>query len=195
MNEFSEKVPCVECGKPVSANLAQRREGRCLHCDLKRNPFFLLSKSLIERVHGPGGSFESLSESEKFYYSLDLFQGEVNNGGFHQFFFNSSGSYYELIESGLNMLDESASLQLLRQAKDIVFPGVPVPVDMETRRNAMPVVNPDDARPLWAVKLDNLDRQFYANPDTLTPKLQAFARERGLIPTGDQMIQSLDGRG
>jgi len=180
MSEFSEKVPCVECGKPVSAKLAQRREGRCLHCDLKRNPFFLLSKSLIERVHGPGGSFESLSESEKFYYSLDLFQGEVNNGGFHQFFFNSSGSYYELIEQGLSVLNELASLQLLRQAKEVVFPGVPVPVDMETRRNAMP-------RPLGADKLDNLDRQFYANPDTLTPKLQAFAREHGLVPTEEQI--------
>ena len=30
-------------------------------------------------------------------------------------------------------------------------------------------------------KLDEIDRRFYSNPDTLTPKLKAFARERGLV--------------
>jgi hypothetical protein len=180
-----EKVPCVECGKPVSAKLADKRHGRCLRCDLKRNPFFVLYNGLVARVHGPGGSFESLSESEKLYYAIELFQGGVNNGGFHQFFFNSSGSYYDFIVDGLSHLNEVESLMLLRQAKEIVFPGVPVPKDTETRRDEMPLVDPQAARPKWAERLDELDRQFYSIPDTLTPKLQAFARERQLVPAED----------
>lgn len=181
MSDLTEKVPCVECGKPVVVKFAQMKEGQCLQCSLKRNPFYLLYDKLIKRVHGPAGSFDALSENEKLYYTLSLFRNEINNGGFHQFFFNSSGSYYDLVERGLEMMDEQASLQLLRKAKGIVFPAAPVPRDTETRRDLMPIADPDDAQPMWARRLDELDQRFYANPDTLTPKLKAFARERGLV--------------
>lgn len=98
---MAEKVACLECGKPVSASLASRREGLCLRCSAKPQPVFALYSSPIERVcHSPSG-FDTLSDAEKLYYALTLFQNEVNNGGFHQFFFNRSGSYYDLIENGL----------------------------------------------------------------------------------------------
>ena len=32
-------------------------------------------------------------------------------------------------------------------------------------------------------KLDELDQRFYRIPDTLSPKLEAFARKQGLIVT------------
>ena len=39
---MTEKVACLECGQPVSKSLASRREGLCLGCSAKRNPFFVL---------------------------------------------------------------------------------------------------------------------------------------------------------
>ncbi len=93
---FEEKVPCAECGKPVSVKLATKRQGLCMRCSLKRNPFFVLGNSLIERVCGSPNGFNSLSDADKLYYVVTLFRDEVNNGGFHQFFFNSSGSYYRV---------------------------------------------------------------------------------------------------
>ena len=109
MSTLDEKVPCVECGKPVSVKLASKRNGLCLRCSANRNPFFVLYSSLIDRVcHAPEG-FESLSEAAKLYYALTLFRNEINNGGFHQFFFNSSGSYYDLIE---NVLGHSTTRRL-----------------------------------------------------------------------------------
>jgi hypothetical protein len=115
--QLAEKVACLECGKPVSASLASRREGLCLRCGAQRNPFFVLYSSLIERVcHSPSG-FDALSDAEKLYYALTLFQNEVNNGGFHQVFFNSSGSYYDLIENGLVRFNEPRTLELPHQAK------------------------------------------------------------------------------
>lgn len=175
--KLEEKVACLECGKPVSAKLAAKRDGLCLHCSAKRNPFFVLYSSLIDRVsHSPGG-FGALSDSEKLYYALTLFRNEVNNGGFHQFFFNSSGSYYELIENSLVTFDEPQTLELLHQAKHIAFPEIPVPTDTEERRNNMPEPTPD-----CMTKLDELDQRFYRIPDTLTPKLEDFARQSGLVP-------------
>ena len=173
MSTLDEKVPCVECGKPVSVKLASKRNGLCLSCSANRNPFFALYSSLIDRVcHAPEG-FESLSEAAKLYYALTLFRNEINNGGFHQFFFNSSGSYYDLIENGLGTFDDPQTRELLHRAKEVIFAEMPVPVDMEVRRERMRECAPSN--------LDELDQRFYSMPDTLTPKLKAFARERGLV--------------
>jgi hypothetical protein len=65
----------------------------------------------------------------------------------------------------------------LRQAKQIVFPEIPVPGDTKTRRHLLPAPAPDLMN-----KLNELDQRFYRSPDTLTPKLEAFARQRGLVP-------------
>ena len=167
-----EKVSCAECGKPVSVRQASKRDGLCLRCSAKRNPFFVLYSSLIDRVCNVEAGFDLLSNPEKFYYALTLFQHEINNGGFHQFFFNSSGAYYDLIEEGLATLVELQTRELLRRAKAIIFLEMPVPVEKEMRRQLMRNCAPS--------RLDELDRIFYAQPDTLTPKLQAFAREQGL---------------
>ena len=172
---MEEEVPCVECGKPVSASLARKWKGLCLRCSSKRNPFFVLYNSLIDRVcHLPGG-FDTLSDAEKLYYALTLFRNEINNGGFHQFFFNSSGSYYDLIENGLVNFDGRQTLELLRQAKQIVFPEIAIPPDTKTRRHLMPPT------PDLMNTLDELDQQFYRSPDLLSAKLEAFAREQGLV--------------
>jgi hypothetical protein len=171
-----EKVPCVECGKPVAVSLANRSKGFCLRCFTKTDPFFVLYNSLIERVYHSVGGFDALSEAEKRYYSVTLFQNEVNNGGFHQFFFNSSGSYYELIENSLVAFNELETLDLVNRAKQVLFPEIPVPADTEARRRLMPAPTPGLMN-----KLNELDERFYKSPDTLSPKLEAFAREQGLI--------------
>lgn len=182
-----EKVACVECGKPVAVNLANKRGGLCLRCHAKRNPFFVLYSHLIDQVCNAEGGFDRLSEPEKIYYALTLFQNEVNNGGFHQFFFNSSGSYYELIENGLITFDEPGILELLHRAKQVLLPDVSVATDTQTRREQLQAADPK--RSLMG-KLDELDQQFYRLPDTLSPKLQTFAREKGLVPAESNPAQS-----
>jgi Domain of unknown function (DUF4375) len=171
-----EKIPCLECGAPVSASGAAKRNGLCLRCSAKRNPFFVLYSSLIDRVCNSPAGFDALSDGEKLYYALTLFENEVNNGGFHQFFFNSSGSYYGLIETALVTFDEPNTLELLHQAKQIVFPDVDVPADLGIRRNLLPAPTPDLMN-----KLDELDQRFYRTPSDLGAKLQSFAREKGLV--------------
>jgi len=184
---MTAQVACVECGKPVSARLARRMKGLCLTCSNRethhtiKDPFYLFYNSLIERVHNSADGFDGLSDAERLYWSVALLRNEINNGGFHQYFFNSSGSYYEYAEKGLVRLGALQTLDLLRQAKEIVFTGVPVPVDTEIRRDLIPVVEPDSPTPEWARKLDELDQRFYADADNLTPRLEAFAREHRLV--------------
>jgi len=136
-----------------------------LLCHAKRNPFFVLSNSLTERVWGSPGGFNALSDPEKLYYALDLFQGEVNNGGFHQFFFNSSGSYYELIESGLVTFDEPQALELLHQAKQVVFPETLVPADTELDVSRCAIVPPAS----WMRSIDVSTRAPTRSPQNSRP--------------------------
>lgn len=42
----------------------------------------------------------SLSEGRRAIFSTYLVEGEVNNGGFNQFYFNSSGQFAEMAEEG-----------------------------------------------------------------------------------------------
>jgi hypothetical protein len=134
----------------------------------------------MTRVHDSADGFAALSEAEKLFYAVSRFRNAINNDGFYDFFFNSSGSYYELIENALISLDEPQYLDLLYRAKEIVLPGIAVPSDWRRRREILPI--PGSPRPDWAKKMDELDRTFYSMPDTLTPKLQAFARQQGLVP-------------
>lgn len=182
---MEEKVACVECGTPISRDAAPRRKGLCVLCKAKHrttNPFSLLYISLMHRVHDSDEGFAGLSEEERLFYSVSLFRNEINNGGFDQFFANSSGSYYEEIEKGLILLNEQQNLNLLRQAKEIAFPHTSVPRNPEIRRSLLPERVHASGEPCeWLKKLNELDRHFYQNADTLTPKLKAFARERGLV--------------
>ena len=134
-------------------------------------PVFVLYSSLIERVcHSPSG-FDALSDAEKLYYALTLFQNEVNNGGFHQVFFNSSGSYYDLIENGLVRFNEPRTLELLHQAKHLVFPEIAVQVDTSTRRD------------LNACARSRLDEQIERARSTLLPLSRQPQRETAGLRT------------
>ena len=83
----------------------------------------------------------------------------------------------ELVENALVTFEEPQMLELLQQARQIVFPEIAVPMDTDTRRNLLP-----EPAPNLMNKLNELDQRFYRSADTLTPKLEIFARQRGLVP-------------
>jgi hypothetical protein len=182
----TERVPCMQCGRPVRVTTAQRTNGLCVRCSMEHvrrrpSPFSVLYTKLMDRVHNSPSGFDGLSETEKVYYAVALLRNEVNNGGFHQYFFNSSGSYYAYAEKGLVALGATQILELLRKAKAILFPDVPVPVETKRRREILPVIASSAARPDWNRQLGELDKHFYADNNGLTPRLEAFARSEGLV--------------
>jgi Domain of unknown function (DUF4375) len=117
----SQKLPCSKCGVPILESTAMRTNGLCMPCkggyresiekgkryireERERRltgPFRKLWVSLVEKVHQSPTGFDGLSHREKLYFAVGLLEGEVYNGGFHQYFFNNSGSYYSYAEEGL----------------------------------------------------------------------------------------------
>ncbi|MGA7632252.1 MAG: DMP19 family protein [Terriglobales bacterium] len=199
---MSQKLPCSKCGVPILESTALRTDGLCMPCkggyresieegkrhnreqleEMLTDPYRKLWVSLVEKVyHSPTG-FDGLSHPQKLYFAVCLLEGEVCNGGFHQYFFNAAGSYYAYAEEGLIALGAFQTLELLQEARDAVFPSIPVPTSIAERRRALSSY-PEDSSPTpkWSEKLDDLDKRFWADPDGITLRLETFARNHGLL--------------
>ena len=63
-----------------------------------------------------GEEIEKLSHAERIFYMIMLLEAEVNNGGFAQFFCNSSGKYSDEIINSLSNIgaDKTAEIKTKR---------------------------------------------------------------------------------
>ena len=191
---MSEKIPCAACGTVILPSTAERTGGLCMPCKngtrknieqakeyYKREreldeicPFRSLWRRLVDKVYKQEGGFAALSQEEKLYYSANVLIGEVYNGGFIQYFDNSSGEHYLYAELSLVRLGATNSLKLLRKAKEVLLGSFPVPQDHAERWAA---IRKHSDEP----DLDALDVEFYKDTDQLDKKLEIFAIEAGLV--------------
>jgi len=90
-----------------------------------------------------------------------MLEGQVNNGGFNQYFFNSSGEYAHETLNGLKEINAPKMANILNEAIE-VFPIAPIPKDTEKRRTLMEDL-PENISDRW----DMLDHNFYEYPENL----------------------------
>ena len=150
----------------------------------KYDPFRELWNSLVERSSNDG-SLGQLSNEEQKYFAVSLLEGEVYNGGFDQFFWNSAGDYYQLAVVGLEELGALSALAIVKEAADTVFGRSGPPIDrterwriMDSRMRRLSEVL---TRYRQQSRLNGLDKQFWEDPDRLSDRLRAYAEERGLV--------------
>jgi hypothetical protein len=157
------------------------------------DPFRELWKSLVERISNDG-SLAKLSNGEQKYLAVSLLEGEVYNGGFDQYFSNSSGDYYHLAVAGLEELGASNSLTIVKEAGDTVFGRIGPPVDGAARSRIMQSqthrLSEVLARHRQSSRLERLDKQFWTDPDRLGDRLRAYADEEGFL---EPFLKSPDG--
>ncbi len=81
------------------------------------------------------------------------------------------------------MLDASASLILLKGAVKVLFGEREPPKDRLERCNLMKQFPEDknEARPAWVTELENIDDQYYEDPDNLSERLTTYAEATGLL--------------
>ena len=64
-------------------------------------------------------SLMKLSKSEQAIYIIWALEGEVNNGGYNQFYFNSSGKFAELTPNALKLIGATKFAELTEKANRI----------------------------------------------------------------------------
>ena len=196
---MSDKQPCRLCGHLILPTTAARNEGMCMPCkggyregiedgkrraeDHKRyiaSPQALYWHALVNRVHNTAEGFSGLALAEQHYYAVSLLEGEIYNGGFDQYFGNSSGEHCTEACAGLLALGATQTLALVEEARRLLFGTQPVPNDQGLRQLSMPTY--DDPPDLACIAaLDSLDTQFYLDTEQLDERLLQYAREHRLF--------------
>ncbi|MGD0401109.1 MAG: DMP19 family protein [Syntrophobacteraceae bacterium] len=113
-------------------------------------------------------NYDALSVPERFFRAIWELEAEVNNGGFHQYFSNSSGRLVPDVIDALHAIGAIQMANIVGRAIEAVGPDVSWSDD--TARQA----RMDDLSPEIVEALNDLGQAFYAYPDNLTALLYRY---------------------
>lgn len=111
---------------------------------------------------------KKLSKSEKVFVFVENLEKELNNGGFNQFFFNSTGNYCNETLEALKIIKAEKTFKLLEEAIN-QFPNKKIPLDEDKRRNLIEKIE-DKVEEKW----NELDNFFYKYEDDIAKMLLNF---------------------
>ena len=93
-------------------------------------------------------SFQNLTEPEKTFVFIDIFESEINNEGLYGFFFNTSGEFSHEVLKAFTAINANETVNVIDKALRI-FPELPVPKDIISRRQFMEKLQIKDLE-LWS---------------------------------------------
>jgi len=115
--------------------------------------------------------FVSQPFPQKVFSAIWAVESEVNNGGFSQYFVNSSAETAAFVVEALRTIDAPDTAAICERAIGTAFPmGLPASKD-EIRSSASDF--PDEV----VDKLEELDQQFFSYPHDLTELLFTYVSE------------------
>lgn len=127
--------------------------------------------NFISELCDYGDDFSKLTEQQKLFYLNQNLEREINNGGFNQFFSNSSGDHSHETIASLNAVGAHKTADILQKAID-QFPGSKVPKDMDERTEIIEQIE-EAADGAWS----ELDEQFYEYEEDLNTLNLAYVKE------------------
>jgi len=108
-----------------------------------------------------GEYLERLSAEEQVFYICNLLEEEVNNGGFDQFLYNSSGNYAHRAEECLRIIGADNTADICHTA--FAAFGKPIPKSRNKRQKFLEKMESDEICDI----LSDCDSKFYEYPDRL----------------------------
>lgn len=189
-----DKVPCVRCGAQILPGTAAKTSGMCMPCSRgyrdsledsrrryaeerrrERDPYNAFWSTLTKRVYASAPeSANQPSEPERRYFAVRMLVGEVFNGGFEQYFWNSSSSYYMTARKGVIEMGAVVTLGLLGLAKDAIFGANEVPIDVALRRSFLVEARSGESLEHVRELLNRLDREFWSNTEAMDVRLERY---------------------
>ena len=115
-----------------------------------------------------GDEIDKLNKHERVFYITQTVEQEVNNGGFSQFFFNSSGDFSNETVDAFTKIGALKTADICKKALSVF--GGKVPQDREKRQDALEKADCDEL-------LDECDDAFYKYEDNLADLNYAYIME------------------
>ena len=95
------------------------------------NDFIVAMTEYLDNKTQYGDDMSVLSEAERIFYITQTVEMEVNNGGFSQFFYNSSGNFSNELVSAFTAIGAKVTAAICQKA--ISAFGRNIPVDRDKR--------------------------------------------------------------
>ena len=118
-----------------------------------------------------GDEMDKLTEEQKLFYFNQCLEREINNGGFNQYFFNSSGDFTHQTVQSLLTIGANKTANILQKAID-QFPAKNTPKDRTERQEILEQIE-ETATPIW----EELDQKFFTYEDDLNTLNIEFIRK------------------
>ncbi|MBK9449520.1 MAG: DMP19 family protein [Bacteroidetes bacterium] len=118
-----------------------------------------------------GDEMNKLTEQQKQFYYNQCLEREINNGGFTQYFFNSSGDFAHKTLQSLLTIGANKTADILQKAID-QFPSGNVPEDRTKRQEILEQIQ-ETADLVW----EELDQKFFTCEDDLNTLNIEFVRK------------------
>ena len=115
-----------------------------------------------------GEKIEKLNSSQQTFLFVENLEREINNGGFNQFYFNSSGAFSQETVFALLEIGAEITADIVKNA-NAEFKSVTVPKDRSERQNELELIE-EKAAENW----NKYDSEFYKYQDDLTELLIKF---------------------
>jgi len=143
----------------------------------------LIDLSESEKTKFGKQKFAEQSLPQKVFSAFWALESEVNNGGFSQYFLNSSAESASFVVKALETIGAPKTASICQRAIITAYPAG-LPATVETIRSVaadFPEEIPE--------KLETLDQEFFAYPHSLTDLLFAYVskhpEEFGTLPNPD----------
>lgn len=115
-------------------------------------------------------ALSGLAPKEQVFFLVWSLEAEINNGGFNQFFFNSSGDHATATAEALRAIGATKTAAIVEAAMSIF--GAEGPNRSKTRRQQQLTIFSDEQQE----RLSDLDAIYYTYPDNLSGLLATYMR-------------------
>jgi ElaB/YqjD/DUF883 family membrane-anchored ribosome-binding protein len=115
---------------------------------------------------------ERLSVEARLVYLVWCLDGEIHNGGFDQFFYNSLGNYSMELLDHLKTISAAKSWKLLSHAVSL-FPDSAPAQNREVRWEQLKKLDNTE----FQARLSDLDEKFWKYEDNLASRVDEFVRK------------------
>ena len=127
----------------------------------EQNAFVLAMDGWVCRKSSYGKNMAALTPEEQVFYICSSLDGEVNNGGFSQYLYNSSGNHANRVAACLEAIGAMKTAGICRKA--MASFDRPLPENREEREEFLDEFLTDDVSDI----LEECDQAFYDCEDNL----------------------------
>ncbi len=122
----------------------------------------------LNEISDYGKNLSKLNSSQQVVLIIENLEREINNGGFNQFYFNSSGNHAQITVEYLKKIGADKTAELVEKANS-EWPNNEIPIDRTERQSLLEEIE-NNAEQVW----EDCDQKFYKYEDDIAGLLMNF---------------------